>query len=197
MTETKESSRERKAAEPVVQGKVSTHPSGLRWLYKTFIATDIRTVAKDAWEDVIVPGIKATIWNGIGSMLGVDIRPSRRRGGREDYGRYSSESKYGSRRHRRDDDDDRDSRFDYRDIIFDTKADAELAIDGLVERAEEYGQASVSDLFDLANMSSKSIFTDNKWGWTFRALDDYDVRSRRVSDGWEIVLPRARSLEDD
>lgn len=194
MAEEKENTRDKREIEAVAKGKISSHPSGLRWLYKTFIATDIRTVAKDAWEDVIVPGIKATIWNGIGSMLGVDIRPSRRRkGDREDYGRYSSEGQSRSRRNRRDDDDDRNSRYDYRDIIFDTKSEAEDVLDRLIELTEEYDQASIADLFDLAGMSRKSQFTDNKWGWGKGDLDD--ARSRRVSGGYELVLPREKSLE--
>lgn len=176
--------------EAVAQGKESKNAPWYRRLLKTFIVTDIRTVAKDAWDDVVVPGIKSTIWNGIGSMLGVDIRPSRRKGN-TDYGKYSADYKYGSRRNRRDDDDDRDSRFDYRDIIFDTKGEAERVIDKLCELTEEYGQASVADLFDVAGMSRKSTFIDNAWGWD--NLDE--ARSRRVAGGYELVLPRPKSLE--
>lgn len=186
------SEEKRKRTEAVAQGKSGSSTVWYRKLLKTFIVTDARTVAKDAWDDVIVPGIKSTIWNGIGSMLGVDIRPSKRRRDREDYGRYSSDYKRSNRSNRRDDDADRDSRFDYRDIIFDSKAEAERVIDKLVELIDEYDQASVADLFDAANMSRNSTFVDNAWGWT--NLDD--ARSRRVSGGYELVLPKPKSLED-
>lgn len=182
----------KKRAEKVADGKMATDTVWYRKLLRTFIVTDIRTVAKDAWDDVIVPGIKSTLWNGIGSMLGVDIRPSKK--GRTDYGKYSSGYKYGSRDHRRDDDDDRNFSGDYRDIIFDTKTEAERVLDELIELANEYDQASITDLFDLAGMSAYNRqFTNNAWGWPKGSLDD--ARTRRVSGGYELVLPKERSLE--
>jgi hypothetical protein len=53
----------------------------------------------------------------------------------------------------------------------------------------DYGQASISDLYELVGITAN--FTDNKWGWT-------DLRSSSVSrarDGYLLNLPRPILLD--
>lgn len=71
----------------------------------------------------------------------------------------------------------------FNDVIIDTRGEAEDVLDGLRTLIDQYGSASVNDLYDLLNMSGD--FTDNKWGWE-------DLRKagvRAIRGGYVLDLP--------
>lgn len=72
---------------------------------------------------------------------------------------------------------------------FDTRRKCEDALTKLISMIDEYGEASVGDLYDIAGKSYD--FTDRKWGWT--DLSHTDVN--RVRNGYIIVgLPVPKPL---
>ena len=80
--------------------------------------------------------------------------------------------------------------FDYDDIIFETRGDAELVLNSLEDAIAQYGIASVADLYDLSGVTCRG-YTANKYGWT-------DIRSAKVirtSDGYILQLPRAIEIK--
>ena len=122
--------------------------------------------------DVIIPGIKNAIADVISIVLFGD---SGRIGG--------SRSKRDGRSRLTYWDDRRDDRreygrpraaagFEYDDIIFETRGDAELVLDQLESAIANYGIASVADLYDLAGITCRN-YTANRYGWT-------DIQSAKV-----------------
>ena len=74
-------------------------------------------------------------------------------------------------------------------ITFQTREDAENTLGILLTCVENYGMATVSDLYDLCGVDS--TVTDATYGWT----DLTGVRVIRVRRGYELALPKAQHLE--
>jgi hypothetical protein len=71
----------------------------------------------------------------------------------------------------------------FNEVIINTRGEAEDVLDGLRQLVDQYGSASVSDLYDLLGLTGD--FTDNKWGWE-------DLRRgsvRTIRGGYVLDLP--------
>lgn len=180
------SSPPEKKLEKVVSGGTKTRKkSEVKKLANVFVPEDAENVKSYIIMDVIVPGIKNAIADVVSIML---FGEAGRIGGRREKGsRVSYQKYYDDRR-----DDRRDygrpraaSGFEYDDIIFETRGDADLVLDQLESAIANYGLASVADLYDLAGITCRS-YTANKYGWT-------DIRTAkviRIRDGYILQLPR-------
>lgn len=80
-------------------------------------------------------------------------------------------------------------RHDFTGVVLGSRAEAEIVLAEMVDLVNEYGVASVSDLYDLVGLSSE--YTDNKYGW----FDLEGASTARVRDGWALELPRPRIIE--
>lgn len=179
--------------EKVVKGTVKTKKKNeLRKITDVFISEDASNVKSYVLMDVIVPAIKNALYDvvvdGIGMILGKNARDTRYGGGtreRTSYGSYYSQKdndRYGSSARAR-------MAFDYDDIIFRTRGDAEVVLDQLFAELRKYGLVRVGDLYDLAGLSAP--YTANDYGWTnLRNADVVHVR-----DGWIIKLPKAMPID--
>jgi len=78
--------------------------------------------------------------------------------------------------------------YDYTELIFNDRGDAEGVLADLRLALQQYGVATVADLYDLVGQTG--AFTDQKYGW--KNLDEAHVK--RVREGYLIVLPRALSI---
>lgn len=150
--------------------------------------------------EVIVPGIKDNMadaaTSAIEHALGVDApRRSRRRG--SGGGGYTSYNRMGSARprERRDRDDDRrpsrreTSPAEPREIIIETRVEADEVIDSLIELISKYEVATLRDLLSL--VGEPHNYTDEDWGWT----DLRGARIHRVREGYLLDLPRPVALD--
>lgn len=182
-----------KKVDKVVTGTAKTRKkSGAQKFAGAFLPEDVTSVKSYILRDVVVPGIKNAIADVVSIML---FGETGRLGGRKtgagskvSYNRY-----YDDRR-----DDRRDygrprapGGFEYDDIVFETRADAELVLDQLEAVINKYGVASVGDLYDLAGITPPHGYTSNKYGWT-------DIRSAKVArtrDGYILELPRAAQID--
>ena len=178
----------RKHVEKVVTGNVTTRKKSLaRKFADTFLSSDMDAVKSYIIFDVIIPGIKDSIFDTISVMLYGDTRSgSSRRGGNQTYVSYSgfssqkAKSRQASERIRRN-----RTVTDIQDIIFESRGEAEEVLGNLVDFIVDYGVASVADLYDLVGITGP--FTDNKYGWTDLSM----ATIVRVRDGYLINLPRA------
>lgn len=158
---------------------------------EAFLGEDVSSVKDYIIFDVIIPAIKNTIVDGITNTVEMifGVSPRKGKGRDRDYVSYASYYKSDRRDRRRNDYDDRDSRYDYRDLAFTSRVDADEVLANLRDLVEDYGKASVADLYDLCGITG--TFQDHKYGW-------YDLRGVRVvhvRDGYEIDLPRVRPLD--
>ena len=186
-----ESRSEERKVQKVVSGKVTTKKNEVRKLTDIFISEDARNVKSYIFMDVLVPAIKKAIsdivTDGIdmilygGSGSGRKTKPSNNVSYRNYYEspRNSMSSRNESQR----------SRFDYDDIVFESRGEAELVREQMVDMIERYGFVTVADMYDMADLTSP--YTSNKYGWT-------NIRSAeavRVRDGYILKLPKAMPID--
>lgn len=176
-----------KKLDKVVTGAARTKKkSEARKFINIFVSDDTENVKSSILSDVIVPGVKAAIADVISIVLFGDTG---RIGGRKSGGSRIAYQKYY--------DDRRDDRreygrpraavgFEYDDIVFETRGDADLVLDQLESAIAKYDVASVADLYDLAGVTCRN-YTANRYGWS----DIQAAKVVRTSDGYVIRLPRA------
>lgn len=190
--EQKETGPERKV-EKVVSGTVKPKKKGeMQKFADVFISEDVGNVKSYILLEVLVPAVKKAIsdivTNGIDMILYGETGRTRNK---------STASKISYQKYYdRPDDRRRDynapaarTGFDYDDLIFPTRGDAEAVIDAMTEIIAQYQVVSIADLYDLANVSLDN-YAANKYGWT----DICGCKPIRVRDGYILKLPRALPL---
>lgn len=193
------STDEKRKLQKVVKGKVRTKKkSGTSRFMETFLTEDLNNVKSYVIGEVLIPAAKKAlsdiVTNGIDMILYGEAGASRRResrsGSRVSYQRYYDED----RRDRRDRDRERysvrsRSGYNFDDIIFDTRGEAENVLIAMEQEIDNYGIVSVADLYELVGITGN--YTDNKYGWT--SLNTADVT--RCRDGYMLRLPRALPID--
>lgn len=176
-----------KKLDKVVTGAARTKKkSEARKFFNIFVPDDTENVKSSILSDVIVPGVKAAIADVISIVLFGDTG---RIGGRKVVGPESltrSITMTGGMNRREYGRPRAAVGFEYDDIVFETRGDADLVLDQLESAIAKYDVASVADLYDLAGVTCRN-YTANRYGWS----DIQAAKVVRTSDGYVIRLPRA------
>lgn len=161
-----------------------------------FFGEEIVDVKGYILQDVLIPAIKDTISDIITGGSDMLLFGERRlRGGRRpSNGAYTSYSSYyqsGSKNNprTRPSGSYSGSRCFIKDIIFETRGEAEDVLGNMIDVIKDYGMVSVADLYDMVDEPGQ--FTDNSWGWS----DLGSASVRRVAEGYMLVLPKVISLK--
>lgn len=77
---------------------------------------------------------------------------------------------------------------DIGEVILDSKIDAQLVAEKMLEAIEDYGSVTVAQLNEL--LAQTSNITDYKWGWT----DLTTLQIKRIREGWLLDLPDVEDL---
>ena len=177
----------------VVSGTVKPKKkSNIQKFADIFISEDISNVKSYILLEVLVPAIKKAIsdiiTNGIDMILYGGTR-NKSSASKVSYQRYYDRT-YEQRR----DYSTSSVRngFDYDELIFPTRGDAEAVLDAMNEIISQYGVVSIMDLYDLANVSMDN-YAANKYGWT-NISGISGCKVIRVRDGYVLNLPRALPL---
>lgn len=185
----------------VVVGSATERPVPLRRRFMaSFTGDDAQTVGQYIVFDVFVPAAKNFISDAVGQgidrlLFGSSAPSGRGRsivngivngGGQTQYNRISSVSQVNTAREL-----SRSARanHDFQEIILETRADAEVVIEQLQALIDEYGSATVADLYALVDISG--AFTDQRYGWN--NLSTADVRHIRI--GYLLDLPKPIPLD--
>lgn len=192
-------SKKKEKLEKITQGRVSTEKPGLGdQLATVFLGDHLNNIMSYIGKEVLLPAIRDAISDighgAIDSMFFREPGYTERRG-RKDRGNsyipYDKASyKASSDRDRRTSSEKRSSR-DIYNIYLDSRGEAEEVIFRLVDHIEQYGDASVSDLYDLVGITGN--FTDNKYGWT--NLSTAKVVRRRGGTDYCLDLPTPELLD--
>ena len=176
-----------KKIEKVVTGSAKTKKkNGIRKLAEGVISEDKEKVKSYILEDVIIPAIKDTIYNVIAGGAGILLdRGGNRGGGPRNTSKVSYRQYYEPREERRSG----SVRFDYDDIVFNTRVEAEAALDQMGEVIRRYGFVTVGDLYDMADLTQP--YTSNKYGW----MNINTAEVIRVHDGYVLKLPKASPID--
>ena len=184
--------KEEKKFEPVISGTVKTKKrSELTKFAGSFVSEDVHTVKNYILSDIIVPELKAlidnVISNGIHTLLyGSSSGVKKKSGSEVSYRSYyerpkASKVTYAS---------SKSSSYDYDDVIFETRGDADVVLERMREIIEHYNIVCVADFYDLSN-SNIGTYTDNRYGW--KNLDNAKVE--RVSEGFVIRFPKISPID--
>lgn len=181
-----------KKVEKVISGSAKPKKKGeMQKFADVFISEDVGNVKSYILMDVLVPVIKKAIsdivTNGIDMILYGETGRTRKAssGTKVSYGKYYDREPD----RRRDRSISSRGGYDYDDIVFETRGDAEKVLDSMNDIISQYGVVSVLDLYDLADVSTDN-YAANKYGWT----DISGCKAIRVRDGYILKLPRALPL---
>ena len=175
-----------KKIEKVVKGTVKTRKrNGVTKLKDVFVNEDAKNVKSYIFSDVLVPAIKKLIYDivndGASMLLFGNTSSGRKKtiGSNVSY-RQFYDSKVEDRR------PVSSSRFDYDDLIFESRGEAEAALSKMDEVIDVYGTVSVADLYDMCELTAP--YTSNKYGWSnIQTAEVARLRDR----GYVLKLPRA------
>ena len=175
-----------KKIEKVVKGTVKTRKrNGVTKLKDVFVNEDAKNVKSYIFSDVLVPAIKKLLYDivndGASMLLFGNTSAGRKKtiGSNVSY-RQFYDSKVEDRR------PVSSSRFDYDDLIFESRGEAEAALSKMDEVIDVYGTVSVADLYDMCDLTAP--YTSNRYGWS--NIQTAEV-ARLRDGGYVLKLPRA------
>ena len=177
--------------EKVVSGTAKTKKKGefSKFAGKIFSNQDKQDMKDYIVDDVVIPSIKNLILDtiiGAATRLFGGSRRSTSVGNKVSYRSCYDDNRIvggGSSRAA-----DR-PRFDYDEIIYDTRLDAERVRDQMDEVIAKYGFVTVADMYDMANLPQP--YTSGKYGWT-------NIRNAEVlyhGGGYILKLPKASPID--
>lgn len=141
---------------------------------------------------VIIPAAKDVLYDLVTGSIEVLLggKGSSSRGKKSDSNRpYVSYNSYYDRDDRRSRGRDRRSRHDIDDYIFNSKREAELVIDKMLDILDDYEMVTVGDFHELIGERTSPM--DYEWGWD-------NLRSAKVErtrDGYYLRLPKCIKVD--
>lgn len=185
---------ERKPVEAVVSGATQTRKkTRLQELKHSFIHNDMKRLKEYAVDDILIPSIKRGIddivSNGIHMLLyGEAKKPSSSSGflstplrtAQVSYRKFSEDPRTSTTYQ----EPRRNRGFEYEDILFDTRGDAELLLRKMNEIIGNYGVVDLLTMFDLAGVHAPYTYGDYGWKDISRA----SIYSERVGGEMKYVI---------
>ena len=185
---------EEKRVTKVVKGPVKTKKNEVRKIADIFISEDINNVKNYIFMDVLVPAIKKAIYdivtNGIDMFLygSSGKGKSTSSGSKVSYRNYYDQ-KNGNSGYRNSEPAKNHNGFEYDDIIFNNRGEAEAVKEQMQAAITRYGFVTVADLYDMADLPAP--YTSQKYGW----MDVSGAEAKRERDGYVLKLPRAVPID--
>lgn len=180
-----------KRVSKVVKGPVKTKKNEVRKFADIFISEDISNVKTYIFMDVLVPAVKKAIYdivtNGIDMFLygGSGKSKSSSTGTKVSYRNYyDQKSTSNSVGYRGSENTRSHNGFEYEDIVFDNRGEAETVKQQMQAAIGRYGFVTVSDLYDMVDLPAP--YTSQKYGW----MDVSSAEVKRERDGYSLKLPR-------
>lgn len=192
--EQKKAASEEKRVQKVVKGPVKTKTNEVRKFADIFISEDIANVKNYIFMDVLVPAIKKAIYdivtNGIDMFLygGTGKSKSSPSGAKVSY-RNFYDQKNSNVGYRGSENTRNQSGFDYDDLEFENRGDAEAVIVQMQGAIGKYGFVTVADLYDMVDLPTP--YTSQNYGW----MDVSSAEVIRFRGKYRLRLPRAVPID--
>jgi hypothetical protein len=170
---------------PVVHATVEKKSLWQRLRGSIFVAGP-KEVKESLIEDVIKPSIRDFIADGLYTIVDVAVygkSSNRRRCGGRVVSR-DSKSPIDFTQPSREKQRRRSSGYDFNNLYFADRYEADEVFDALVEELQDKGEVSVYYFYELAGVTAE--YTDQSWGWTSLEGTGYN----RGPDGVALALPK-------
>lgn len=193
--EQKNALSEEKRVQKVVKTPVKMKKNEVRKFADIFISEDIASVKNYIFMDVLVPAVKKAIYdivtNGIDMFLygGSGKGKATTSGSKVSYRSYYDQKNASSSGYRGSESTKTHNGFEYDDIIFDNRGEAEAVKQQMQAASVKYGFVTVADLYDMVDLPAP--YTSQKYGW----MDVSSAEAVRVRDGYMLKLPRAVPID--
>lgn len=184
----KEESKKKPVIEKVINGKAQVKKkSDFQKLTEVFLPEDIHSVKDKIVKEIAIPAIKKFISDGVDMILygdGGGNRKKQKGGSTINYGGfwYSGDSKERDKPAR----NSGRNIYDFNNLLFETRGDAEMVLDSMQEIISNYESVSVADLYDLADVEIENSSASN-YGW-------YNLQSAKAvgtpDGGYILRLPK-------
>lgn len=187
--------QERKVEKAVTGTATVRKKNEVSKLADVFISEDIKNVKSYVLMDVLVPTIKKAIvdivTDGVNMIFfgGTGTRKNRPNGSKVSYSNFYDQRDNG-RSYNSSSTASSGSRFDYGDIEFESRGDADAVLDEMNNVIERYGFVTVADMYDIADITHP--YTSTKYGWTNISTATI---SRCMNGKYIIKLPKARPID--
>lgn len=178
----------------VVKGTVKTKKNEMRKWADIFISEDVSSVKSYIFMDVLVPAIKKAIYdivtNGIDMFLygGSGRSKNGPSGTKVSYQHYYDQKNNAPTRHT-ETAKNNNNVFDYDDIVFVSRGDAEAVKQQMQGAIVKYGFVTVADLYDMVDQTPP--YTSNKYGW----IDVSNAEVIRYRGDYRLKLPKAAPID--
>lgn len=191
--------KEKKSVEKITDGVAIQRKRPLsRKVFESFSGEGAQDAGSYVLFDVLIPAAKTAISDAVSQFVERKLfgdnrsrssSSSGRRNNFTEYNRMHNSSSSSPMAPKRDMSSRARAGHDFNEIVLATRGEAETVMDTLGELVNEYGQATVSDLYDLVGITGS--FTDDKYGWT----DLREAKHRRVREGYLLDLPKTTVLD--
>lgn len=173
---------------PVVKKKPSTRKKNeaVR-LLELFLPEDLNDTKETIISDYVIPSIRNAALNVVSYLLGGDGQIATTK---NSYQRTSYQAHYNKRNANTRTENVKNSDLGYRDLIFDTRADAANVLAAMNDALDMYGIVSVAEFYEFADISTEN-WAVNKYGWT----DLSSASILHVRGGYILKLPKALPIE--
>lgn len=184
-----------KRVQKVVKSPVKTKKNEIRKFADIFISEDVSNVKDYIFMDVLVPAIKKAIYdivtNGIDMFLygGTGKGKSSTSGTKVSYRQYYDQKNHNNSGYRGSENTKNRNGFEYDDIIFNNRGEAEAVKQQMQAAIGRYGFVTVADLYDMVDLPAP--YTSQKYGW----MDVSNAEAARTRDGYMLKLPRAVPID--
>lgn len=154
-------------------------------------AMDISSVKSTVISDIVIPSIKQLISEmvktSIDMLLFHEVRQDNRRptASKISYNSYyEDQRRYASPNTSR-------TAYDYDDVVFQTRGDAESVLGAMEEIVDQFDLVSIADFYELSDIPNPN-FTATKYGWTnLRTAEVVRLRG----GGYAIKFPKASRID--
>lgn len=184
---------EKRVEKKVVSGAVKTRDNKVRKLTDIFVPGDVENVKSYIFMDVLVPAIKDAISNIVKDSIDMILFDKNGGGNKSrstskvSYRKYYDDPR--EERHSRDRYSSRDESI-YEDIVFESRADAEVVRREMLAIIDRFKVVTMLDLYDLAGKTPPR--GSSNWGWTnIRNAEPVHVRG----GGYILSLPKAMPID--
>lgn len=186
-----------KRVQKVVKTPVKTKKNELRKFADIFISEDVSSVKSYIFMDVLVPAIKKAVYDIVTNGIDMFLYGGSGRGkGTSSGSKVNYRSYYDQKNNNNNSGGSRGSEnsksrngFEYDDIVFNNRGEAEAVKEQMQATIGRYGVVTVADLYDMVDLSAP--FTSQKYGW----MDVSGTEVMRVRDGYVLKLPRAVPID--